>query len=176
MKIQTVKLMDLRMAPRKVRLIASAIKGMHISEAQAFLSLNPRRGAEPVLKLLRSGIAAAKETKGADESKLFIKDARVDGGRMLKRSMARAQGRGVIIQKKTSHITITLAESEKTAKQKFTFESKIVKKATKEKEVAPEKKAEHTEKPKIKKEQTEKKTVEKSEKGFAKRVHRRKAV
>ena len=122
MKTATAKLNYLRMAPRKTRLIANMIKGLSANEAEAQLLLNPRKASEPILKLLRSAIANGKQ-KNIQLENLFVKEIRVDQGPMLKRFMPRAQGRATPIQKKTSHITLILAESEKIKKPRF----KIVK-------------------------------------------------
>ncbi len=173
-KTQTVKLKHLRMAPRKVRLIVSAIKGKSVSEAEAFLSLNSKRAKNPVLKLLRSAISAVKENKKMDVAKLFISDARVDGGPMLKRFMPRAQGRATSIEKKTSHITLVIAESDKVAKSRFVFRAKPDKRKSAALESAKE-----TEKAKTVKETKdleEKPMAKTGGKGFTKKVFRRKAV
>src|SRR3989344_125814 len=122
MKEQKAQLNYLRMAPRKVRLVANLLKGLSISEAEAQLLINPRKAKEPLLKLLRSAIAAGKE-KNLKENNLFVKSIFVDQGPMLKRFMPRAQGRATPIQKKTSHITLILGESEKSKETRF----KIVK-------------------------------------------------
>lgn len=138
MKTQTAKLNYLKIAPRKVRLVANLIKGMQTAEAEAQLLVNPKRAAESVLKLLRSAIANAKENK-LDVEKLIVKEIRVDGGPMLKRFMPRAQGRATSIHKISSHITLVLEESEKTKKSRF----KIIKKAkVKKSEIAKMKKEE----------------------------------
>lgn len=170
MKTQTAKLNYLRMAPRKVRLIASMIKGLPANEAEAQLVLNPRKAKEPVLKLLRSAISNSKQ-KDMKIENLFVKEARVDNGPVLKRFLPRAQGRASSIQKKSSHITLILGESEKSAKARFN----IVKQ-----ERVSKRKVE-----KIKKEMEKSKTAEKempkisapeSKEGFTKRMFRRKSV
>lgn len=170
-KTAIAKLNYLRMAPRKMRLIANMIKRMPVNEAEAQLLLNPRKAGEPILKLLRSAIANGKQS-GIPQENLFIKEIRVDQGPMLKRFMPRAQGRATTIQKKTSHIVLILAESEKSQKQRF----KIVKPEKIKKSVA-----EKIKKSKIKiqekpKEETikEMKPIEKT--GFIKKIFRRKSI
>lgn len=182
MKTQTAKLNHLRMAPRKVRLVASMIKGLSINDAQAQLMLNPRRASEPVLKLLQSAIANAKNNnKDINVEKLIVKEIRVDGGPMLKRWLPRAQGRATPIQKKSSHITIVLAESEKIKKARFTIEKPVrIKKSEAEKikrEEAKEKEVKKDLKKESKKEdKAEKKKVDSADKGFTQKVFRRKSI
>src|SRR3989338_4570164 len=82
---QIAKLKYLHMAPRKVRLIADTLKGLPISEAEAQLLTRSQRVAGPLLKLLRSAIANAKNNAKLDSNKLFVESIRVDQGPMLKR-------------------------------------------------------------------------------------------
>jgi len=119
MKIQTTKLRYLRMAPRKVRLVANFVKGLSVNEAEAQLLMNPRRPSSVLLKLLRSAVANAKHNSQLSPERLFIKEIRVDQGPMLKRYMPRAMGRASHIQKKSSHIILVLAESEKLRTPRF---------------------------------------------------------
>lgn len=100
----------LRIAPRKVRLIADVLRGMSVNEAEARLMMMRQRAAEPVLKLLRSAVAGAKE-KRLDVERLYIKEIRVDQGPMLHRYMPRARGSMSEIQKKMSHVMLGLAEN-----------------------------------------------------------------
>ena len=116
---QIVKLNYLRMAPRKVRLVASLINGMSVNEAEAQLLFVTKRAAKPILKLLRSAVAAAKAKGKLNMEILKIESIRVDGGPMLKRYMARAQGSMAEIQKKMSHITLILAEDMKAKNSRY---------------------------------------------------------
>lgn len=117
MEKQIAKLNYLRMAPRKVRLVASLLRGLSVNEAEAQLILMRKRAAKPILKLLRSAVDGAKGKKGMNIDKLIVSSIMVDGGPMLKRYMPRAQGRMAEIQKKMSHITMTLVENEKVVKK-----------------------------------------------------------
>ena len=103
-------LRNLHIAPRKVRLVANLIKNMPVNEALAQLLVVTSRSADPVVKLLRSAIANAKNT-GMKVDSLVVKTIFVDQGPMMKRSLPRAQGRATPIHKKMSHITLILAES-----------------------------------------------------------------
>jgi large subunit ribosomal protein L22 len=111
------KLRYLRMAPRKVRLLADLIKGQPVAEAIMQLEQNKREAARPVLKLLQSAIANARHNHELKEDGLMIKNITVDGGPILYRSMPRAMGRATPIRKRTSHIVLVL-EGEVTVDKK----------------------------------------------------------
>ncbi len=114
----TVKLRHLRIAPRKVRLVADLIRGKSVEEARVILQFTVKRAAPPVLKLLNSAIASAKQ-KNLDPSRLYISKITVDEGPKLKRWRARARGQAYEIQKKTSHITLILDETKKKRVTKY---------------------------------------------------------
>lgn len=100
-----------RQSPRKMRLVADAVKGKSVEEARGLLPLMPKAAAAPIFKLLESAVANAKENQKMSEAdKLRIADVRVDGGTVLKRSMPRARGSAYRIRKRTSKITIILSE------------------------------------------------------------------
>lgn len=149
----------LRIAPRKVRLVADLVRGMGVVNAQAQLQFASKRGTDPVLKVLRSALANAKEKK-MDETKLYIAEIRVDSGPILKRWIARAQGRGTPIHKKTSHITLVLKESEKMVQSAFV----IVKKQSKKEKAVEQAKQEKETKKEAKKEKKVAEPEKKSEK------------
>jgi len=165
----------LRIAPRKVRLLADLIKGLSVNEAEAELLLSPKRSSLPLIKLLRSGISAARDkNKSLNSDTLIIKNITVDGGPMLKRYLPRARGSASPIQKKSSHITLTLIENEnKDAQARFNIifkkkeklDKKSEEKEAKKKVVAKDKDSEKSESMEVKK-----------DKGFFKRVFRRKSV
>ncbi len=163
---QIAKLNYLHIAPRKVRLIASALKGLTVGEAEAQLLLRPQRAAKPLLKLLRSAIANAKNNQKLNPDQLMISSIRVDQGPMLKRFLPRAMGRATPIQKKMSHITLVLEESARAIKPRFT----IIPPPKKEKKEKRRKKKEEKPKTEIKAEKPREKV------GFLKRLFRRKAV
>ncbi len=107
------RLHHLRMAPRKVRLIADQIRGMDVDTAILKLEFSPRLAARPMLKLLKSAVANAKnEDERRDEDNLYVHNVWVDEGRTLQRFRPRAMGRASRIRKKMSHITIVLKEKE----------------------------------------------------------------
>ena len=111
MTTQTVKLNYLRMAPRKVRSVASLIRGLSVNEAEAQLLAQTRRPSKVILKLLRSAVASAKN-KQMNVDHLFVQEIRVDQGPMLKRFLPRARGSASPIQKKMSHVILTLGVNE----------------------------------------------------------------
>lgn len=98
----------LRIAPRKIRLVASLIKGMDTHRAEIILDRLPKRSALPVLKLLRSAIANAEHNFQLKRGDLYIKNILVNSGNVLKRSTPRAFGRAALIRKRTSHVSLTL--------------------------------------------------------------------
>ncbi len=115
---QTAKLNYLKIAPRKVRLIANTLKGLSVKEAEAQLMMRIQRSSEPLLKLLRSAIANAKNNK-LNVSKLFVSSILVNPGPMLKRFMPRAQGRATPIHKKMSHVVLVLSEAQNAYVDRF---------------------------------------------------------
>ena len=169
------KLGNLRIAPRKVRLVADLVRRKTVEEAQTVLSFTVKRAAPHLKKLLDSAVANAKNNLEMDPSNLYISKVIVDEGPKFKRWRARAMGRAGAIEKKTSHITIVLSEIKKSVKKK------IVKKTKGMKKVEPrigKKKIEK--KDKIVKEKKEKfkremEVVKPKVKRRAKRVFRRKA-
>jgi len=111
------KLNYLRIASRKVRLVADMIRRKKVEEAQIILGFAKKRGARPLLKLLNSALANAKNNFQLDMNNLYISKITVDEGPKLKRWMPRARGRASEIQKKTSHITLVLNEIEPSSKK-----------------------------------------------------------
>lgn len=108
--VSQAQLRTLRIAPRKVRVVADAIKGHDVTTAENQLRYLAKKSAEPILKLMKSAIANARHNaKIGDTEKLIVTDMRVDEGPAYKRFTPRARGRATTIKKRTSHISITLA-------------------------------------------------------------------
>ena len=103
-----------RLAPRKARLVADMIRGKSVDEALVLLQSSNKRASYIFEKLVRSAVANAAENDniGADVSELFIKEAYVDEGPIMKRWRPRAMGRATRINKRTSHMHIKLEEHE----------------------------------------------------------------
>jgi len=98
-----------RMSPSKVRRVLRQIQGKTYAEALLLLEFMPYASCEPIIKVLRSAAANAKNNFGYDETKLLVKSAFADQGPVMKRFRPRAQGRAYRILKATSHITIVVA-------------------------------------------------------------------
>jgi large subunit ribosomal protein L22 len=105
----TAQLNNYRQSPRKVRVVADAIKGKSIKEAKARLDFITKRATGPLQKLLSSAIANAKNLGVAAES-LAVKSITVNAGKILYRSMPAAHGSAHKIHKRTSHVKLVLGE------------------------------------------------------------------
>ena len=104
-----------RVTPRKARRMVDLIRGKKATEAVTILKFAPQAAALPVRKTLESAIARVKADKAGEpfrENDLYIKETYVDEGVTLKRFRARAQGRAARINKRTSHITVVVANKE----------------------------------------------------------------
>ena len=100
----------IRIAPRKVRLVIDLIRGKQIGEALAILQRTPRAASPVVEKLLKSAIANAEHNYEMNVENLVVSEAFVNEGPTMKRFRPRAQGRASAINKRTSHITVVVAE------------------------------------------------------------------
>lgn len=126
-------LKNYRQAPRKVRLVANAIKGKRVDDALVTLSFLPKRAALPLSKLLQSAMANAR-AQGISTDMLVVSSLRVDKGVVLKRRLPRARGMATPINKRNSHVAIVLAEKapkakkEKAVKAEKTPKAKVTKK------------------------------------------------
>ena len=100
----------LRISPRKVRLVVDMVRGQDVEEAMNILNFSPKAAAEPLGKLIRSAVANADVAGDYDLDKLYLKTAVVDEGPTWRRWLPRAMGRATRIRKRTSHITVELAE------------------------------------------------------------------
>ena len=98
----------IRMSPTKIRRVLRQIQGKSYPEALLLLEFMPYASCEPIIKVLRSAAANAKNNFGYDETKLLVKSAFADQGPVMKRFRPRAQGRAYRILKATSHITIVV--------------------------------------------------------------------
>ena len=105
-------LKNLRISPRKIRLVVDVIRGMNVYDAKIQLGFINKKASQPVLKLLNSAVANARNNFNLNENDLYVSEIFVNEGATLKRWIPRAQGRAAKIQKRTSHITVELAENE----------------------------------------------------------------
>jgi large subunit ribosomal protein L22 len=99
----------IRMSPSKIRRILQQIQGKTYVEAMMLLKFLPHTSCEPIIKVLRSAVANAKNNAGLNEKDIVIIKAFADQGPVLKRFRPRAQGRAYRILKPTSHITIVVS-------------------------------------------------------------------
>ena len=101
-----------RIAPRKARLIADQVRGMHIEQARALLEFSPRGAAHPIRKLINSAAANAENNHDLIGDEMRISSITVDEGPTLRRFRPRAMGRATPINKRTSHIAVALTPVE----------------------------------------------------------------
>lgn len=99
-----------RLSSTKANIVLDQIKGKDVNTALAILAYTPRWGARVIEKVLKSAIANAEHNLNLDINSLYVKEAYVNEGTTLKRFRPRAQGRASQINKRTSHITIVVAE------------------------------------------------------------------
>ena len=97
-----------RIAPRKARLVADAVRGKSYPEATSILRFTNKKGAKIVGDVIDSAAANAEHNMDLDPEELFVREIRVDEGPTIKRYRARAMGRATMIRKRTSHITVEL--------------------------------------------------------------------
>ena len=97
-------------SPQKARLVADQIRGLPVAQALQVLEFSSKKAARIIRKVLESAIANAEHNDGADIDELSIARVHVDEGPMYKRIRPRAKGRANRIHKRTSHITVAVAE------------------------------------------------------------------
>ena len=102
-----------RISPRKARQVVDLIRGKDLREALAILELTPKGASRIVSKVVRSAAANAENNLELNPDTLYVSKAYVDQGPTLKRIMPRARGSADRIRKRTSHITVVVAEREK---------------------------------------------------------------
>jgi len=101
-----------RISPRKARQVVDLIRGKDIGEALAILRYTPKRASAVVAKVVKSAAANAENNLQMDRDSLYIKACYVDQGPTLKRYQPRAMGRADLLRRRTSHITVVVAEKE----------------------------------------------------------------
>ena len=103
---------NVRITPRKVRLVGDAVKGKGLTDAVALLRFMPHRASTVVLKTVRSAAANAENNFDLDPNDLYVARVIVDPGRTLRRFRAKARGRVGPIRKRSSHVTVVVQERE----------------------------------------------------------------
>jgi len=104
------KLNNLRISPRKVRLVTDSIKGIDVNDAIIDLGNLVKRSSTSIEKLLKSAIANAENNFGLDKNNLYVYDIQVGEGPVLKRWLPRAFGRATPLHKKSSKVSLVLEE------------------------------------------------------------------
>lgn len=99
-----------RIAPRKVRVVMNLIRGKNVADAFAILKFTPKVGADVIEKVLKSAVANAENNFDMNVDKLYVSSAYVDQGPTLKRIHPRSRGQAFSIFKRTSHVTVVVAE------------------------------------------------------------------
>lgn len=99
------------LSPQKMRLVADQIRGLPVDRAINLLAFSNKKGADIIKKVLESAIANAENNNGADIDELKVSAIQVNQGPTMKRLRPRARGRADRIIKRTSHLTVTVAEN-----------------------------------------------------------------
>jgi large subunit ribosomal protein L22 len=99
-----------RVTTRKAKLVLDLVRGKDVKEAMGILKFTPNKAARITYKVVKSAVANATHNFQMDEDKLFVKECYANEGITLKRFMPRAKGSASPIMKRTSHITVVVAE------------------------------------------------------------------
>ena len=108
--ISKATLSNMRVSPRRARLVVDLIRGRTVGSALDVLEFNDKKTAPFLKKLILSAVANASDQSSVDVDELFVKRAWVNEGRVLKRFLPRAHGRATPIRKRHSSITVILDE------------------------------------------------------------------
>jgi large subunit ribosomal protein L22 len=103
-------LRGVRLSAQKGRLVADQVRGLPVGRALDLLTFSPKKGAKIIKKVLESAIANAEHNDGADIDELRVKTIYIDKAETLKRTSARAKGRGNIIGKQSCHIHVVVGD------------------------------------------------------------------
>jgi large subunit ribosomal protein L22 len=106
----TATLRGVRLSAQKGRLVADQIRGLPVDRALSVLAFSPKKGAKIIKKVLESAIANAEHNDGADIDELKVRTIYIDKAETLKRTSARAKGRGNIIGKQSCHIHVVVGD------------------------------------------------------------------
>ena len=101
---------DVRIAPRKARLVIDLIRNKSVIEADTILANINKESARAIRKVLTSAVANAENNQGLDKTKLFVKEAYINEGQTLKRMKFGSRGHVDTIKKRSSHITVVVSE------------------------------------------------------------------
>ena len=102
----------IRISPRKVQIVCDLIRDQDVDTAMAILLNTPKSASEPLAKLLKSAVANAENNFSMEHDRLYVSEVYATSGPILKRMRAASKGRGNRINKRTSHVTLAVAERE----------------------------------------------------------------
>ena len=102
----------IRISPRKVQIVCDLIRDRDVDTAMAILMNTPKSASEPLIKLFKSAVANAENNFSMDHDKLYVSEVFATAGPTLKRMRPASKGRGYRINKRTSHLTLAVAEKE----------------------------------------------------------------
>jgi large subunit ribosomal protein L22 len=178
MKVEA-SLKNVRITPRKVRMVAYSLRGLGVAEALVQLEKQVKKSSLPLAKLIESAVANAENNFGLDRGNLFVADMVVGDGQRLKRWMPRAHGRATPIIRRMAHVRVVLEErvagasgSRKTKKGTVKTEAPVAERVAEK----PEKKVVRKRSSATKRAAVTKVTGAKGAKGAAKKVFQRKAA
>ena len=106
----TATLRGVRLSAQKGRLVADQVRGLPVGRALDLLTFSPKKGAKIIKKVLESAIANAEHNDGADIDELRVKTIYIDKADTLKRTSARAKGRGNVIGKQSCNIHVVVGD------------------------------------------------------------------
>lgn len=106
----TAQQTNIRQAPRKMRLVANAVKKKGLQGAVANLAVITRRSSLVILKVIKQALANAKTNHQLNPDDLELKEIIVSDGAVYKRMRAVSRGRGFIVRKKICHVKVVLAK------------------------------------------------------------------
>ena len=109
-KVAKAYLRQLRVSPRKVKIVIDLIRGKNVDEALAILQYTPKAASPVVYKLLSSAVANAVNNQEMDRSTLYVAEVYANPGPTLKRYVARSRGSASPMLRRTSHISVILDE------------------------------------------------------------------
>ena len=101
---------NVRIAPRKARVVMDIIRGKSVADAFAILKFTPKVGAEIIEKVLKSAVANAENNFDMNVDNLYVSTCFVDQGPTMKRIHPRSRGQAFKILQRTSHITVAVEE------------------------------------------------------------------
>lgn len=99
---------NIRVSAQKCRLVADLVRGLKVDKALDILKFEQKKSSQFITRVLMSAVSNAENNLGADVDKLYIQHIYVDKGPSMKRSSARAKGRGDRIEKQTCHINVAV--------------------------------------------------------------------